>query len=590
MLSSGWVVNGEQNNVSWMRRMMGMRRLCASVMAFALLLPFSGFADPLLDALGASSAASGANTVAFNPGLYRWIRLDGVTYGVRKHVDAGGDAYEIVNGRGVPLRDLPQTGLDRLAWTWEMLGVTYLQGESSHDLQMLQASIHEVSRRSEQIQALVWLQDKLMQTGVAGVAIYLNRGDAVAKMLTSAALDELKGAILNAPETVAHGVGVAIVGAASDRLGRLMAFGQRRRMSAGQSPSNPVDAEMVQQRYKDAIWVNAYAMPATRLIMDTQPGTGAGEQIARMGGVVASSAADMAVPKDKEALKAMVASFFEARDISGALNAAVPAYGRFMQQTRDRLTHWQGSKTGLGDAPPGHYRRFVSAPAARASGMSSGKDYLVLYHNGALSLIREVGEDEQQIEYNTAFDLERGDNLFRVFLLDRFRAGVTPERLLTASNILAASEPRSFQADLKLLDLMLTLSWNTSGTDVDLHLVRQSPGNFGGALDCYYHNKRPDWGGSEHSPALDIDDTNGYGPENIVVSKLRDGKYFVIVDYFSDGGRGASDASLTMRIQGRNPVHLGPIHLPRRNARVVAVELMVEGGRISAVNRVPVAR
>lgn len=89
-------------------------------------------------------------------------------------------------------------------------------------------------------------------------------------------------------------------------------------------------------------------------------------------------------------------------------------------------------------------------------------------------------------------------------------------------------------------DLHIELTWQTpndpdetdgSGTDLDLHLrhslaTTNGQNNWaraagqGGQYDCYYLNKSPNWGSAdvEDNPSLDIDDTNGAGPENITMA------------------------------------------------------------------------
>jgi hypothetical protein len=79
-------------------------------------------------------------------------------------------------------------------------------------------------------------------------------------------------------------------------------------------------------------------------------------------------------------------------------------------------------------------------------------------------------------------------------------------------------------------DIHLQLVWDTpgdpdqtdsDGSDVDLHFLHPlGPDWFrgGGTYDCYFGNPTPDWGQvgrPEDNPSLDIDDTNGSGPENI---------------------------------------------------------------------------
>ena len=80
-------------------------------------------------------------------------------------------------------------------------------------------------------------------------------------------------------------------------------------------------------------------------------------------------------------------------------------------------------------------------------------------------------------------------------------------------------------------DLHVQLVWSTPadpdetdtiGTDLDLHLRhergRDGWGGDAGVWDCYFRNKSPDWGLAGEvadNPTLDIDDTNGAGPENV---------------------------------------------------------------------------
>jgi hypothetical protein len=79
-------------------------------------------------------------------------------------------------------------------------------------------------------------------------------------------------------------------------------------------------------------------------------------------------------------------------------------------------------------------------------------------------------------------------------------------------------------------DLHIQLVWSTPsdphendefGTDVDLHFRHERAGDGWGegaqSFDCYFRNKTPEWGvpGPADNPTLDIDDTNGAGPENV---------------------------------------------------------------------------
>lgn len=73
------------------------------------------------------------------------------------------------------------------------------------------------------------------------------------------------------------------------------------------------------------------------------------------------------------------------------------------------------------------------------------------------------------------------------------------------------------------VDLRATLTWNKSGCDLDLY-VKDPSGN-----SCYYKNK------SSGNMRLDVDNTSGYGPENVYVTKANKGTYTVNVENFNRG-------------------------------------------------------
>lgn len=98
-------------------------------------------------------------------------------------------------------------------------------------------------------------------------------------------------------------------------------------------------------------------------------------------------------------------------------------------------------------------------------------------------------------------------------------------------------------------DLHIQLVWSTPddpdetdtvGTDADLHFRHERAGDKWGSLangwDCYFRNTNPDWGVIGEvvdNPSLDIDDTNGAGPENINLSEPELGVgYDIGVIYF----------------------------------------------------------
>jgi len=66
-------------------------------------------------------------------------------------------------------------------------------------------------------------------------------------------------------------------------------------------------------------------------------------------------------------------------------------------------------------------------------------------------------------------------------------------------------------------------------------------------------NQNPTWVDSNSSPTLDVDNTDGYGPENITINALPgSGSYRIWVDYFSDNGNGGTTVSSTITKNGES--------------------------------------
>ncbi|MEM1349522.1 MAG: choice-of-anchor D domain-containing protein, partial [Myxococcota bacterium] len=70
------------------------------------------------------------------------------------------------------------------------------------------------------------------------------------------------------------------------------------------------------------------------------------------------------------------------------------------------------------------------------------------------------------------------------------------------------------------------------GSDVDLHMVKMGPGRwFEAPYDTYFQNKEPLW--SPEQPSLDIDDTDGGGPENVQLDNPGNCEWYAVgVHYF----------------------------------------------------------
>ena len=93
---------------------------------------------------------------------------------------------------------------------------------------------------------------------------------------------------------------------------------------------------------------------------------------------------------------------------------------------------------------------------------------------------------------------------------------------------------------------------DTIGTDVDLHFLHSNGDWNDRTWDCYYGNRTPNWGdpnSTQDDPSLDIDDTNGAGPENINLDEPEDGtQYRVGAHYYDNLSLGNSYATVRIYI------------------------------------------
>jgi uncharacterized protein YfaP (DUF2135 family) len=88
----------------------------------------------------------------------------------------------------------------------------------------------------------------------------------------------------------------------------------------------------------------------------------------------------------------------------------------------------------------------------------------------------------------------------------------------------------SFFSDVPPVDMQVILAWDTNGTDVDLHVTDPS------GEECYYGHRVTKAGGK-----LDVDDTDGYGPEVFTLANALSGKYKITVKYFSSHGHAQTE-------------------------------------------------
>ena len=122
-------------------------------------------------------------------------------------------------------------------------------------------------------------------------------------------------------------------------------------------------------------------------------------------------------------------------------------------------------------------------------------------------------------------------------------------------------------------------------TDVDFHLLHPRAMRwFDDAYDCYYANCTGaglswDAAGNDDDPRLDLDQTDGFGPENINIDLPPAATYRVGVHFFSDDGMGPAQVYVNVYCGVGSSAAIasfGPVTL--RNNEVSKVADVAVGG------------
>lgn len=108
-------------------------------------------------------------------------------------------------------------------------------------------------------------------------------------------------------------------------------------------------------------------------------------------------------------------------------------------------------------------------------------------------------------------------------------------------------------------DLRATIVWDALGDDWELHVIKPGGRINDNPTDCTWTScipTGPDWGvigDPTDNPAKDVDDVDGYGPENIILSRPEAGTFTVMVEHWGPGDPG-SDGYVILNVRGQTYV------------------------------------
>lgn len=136
-------------------------------------------------------------------------------------------------------------------------------------------------------------------------------------------------------------------------------------------------------------------------------------------------------------------------------------------------------------------------------------------------------------------------------------------------------------------DIRSVLTWDASGKDWELHLIKENGRINDNETDCTWTScisSSPDWGviGDESdNPRKDVDNTGSFGPENIFLSSPENGTYTIAVEHWGNGSE-ESDGEVVLFV--KNEARLFKINnLSPQHVWIVATIKWPEG-TITEVN------
>ncbi len=143
-------------------------------------------------------------------------------------------------------------------------------------------------------------------------------------------------------------------------------------------------------------------------------------------------------------------------------------------------------------------------------------------------------------------------------------------------------------------DVHIQLVWKTpldqnlnddSGTDLDLHFLHPRGQWNQAPYDIFWDNPTADWPAGD--PRLDLDDTNGAGPENINMSGLQADSlvYAIGVYYYDNGSFGPSYATVRVYVRGQLTFEYEDVFIADRQDFWYVANLAWPSGQVSAVDR-----
>lgn len=127
-------------------------------------------------------------------------------------------------------------------------------------------------------------------------------------------------------------------------------------------------------------------------------------------------------------------------------------------------------------------------------------------------------------------------------------------------------------------EIRIVLTWGSNPRDLDSHLVADS---LGGRNHLYFGQKKITNGGKTVAE-LDLDDTNGFGPETTTIYDAGGSYYFGVHHFSGMGSLSSSGAEVTIYLPGQSPV---TVQAPQGSGYFWSV-CRIENGQVTLIDEI----
>lgn len=128
-------------------------------------------------------------------------------------------------------------------------------------------------------------------------------------------------------------------------------------------------------------------------------------------------------------------------------------------------------------------------------------------------------------------------------------------------------------------EIRIVLEWGSNPRDLDSHLTGTGAGH---AVHVWYDSRY------DEAAELDVDDTDGYGPETTTIHDTTGSYTFDVVDFEDTGNLAASGATVKIYVPGKDvmTIRIGDARNDASSTEMIWHVVRIENGQVTVVNQI----